>query len=226
MLFINTFAKGNQYLSDSKQSEDNKKMGKDQKSNFFKKIITSVFLRNILLMAVIFIAIVWGVLFSLKIYTKHNDTIQVPNLKGLQAQDAEAIIASSDLKCEVVDSIYHKDGTPGAILEQIPKEDSQVKSGRTIYLTVQSTNEPLATAPDLEDTSQRQAEALLRSLGFSNVNIVKVPSEYEGLVLGLEYKDRNVVAGQKLPKGSYLTLKVGNGTGQELDESQPIEEAN
>lgn len=186
-------------------------MGKDQKANLLRRIVTNIYVRNIFLMVIIFFVMVWGVLFYLKSYTRHNDTMQVPNLKGLQAQDAKAMLASSDMKCEVVDSVYHENGVPGAILEQIPKEDSQVKKGRTIYLTVQSKDEPLAASPDLEDTSQRQAESLLRSVGFSNINIVQVPSEYEGLVIGLEYKGRTVVAGQKLPKGAYLTLKVGSG---------------
>lgn len=197
-------------------------MGKDQKASFIKRLITNIYLRNILLMIVAFLFIIWGVLFCLKIYTRHNDTIEVPNLKGLQVQDAEAMIASSNLKYEVIDSIYQKEGTPGSILEQIPKEKSRVKEGRTIYLTIQAKNEPLVAIPDLEDASLRQAEALLSALGFSKVNVVSVPSEYQDLVFGVEYKGQTITAGQKVPKGSVLTIKVGDGSTGDLAEEHDL----
>lgn len=195
-----------------------------QKKNNLKKIISNSYFINILLMLVTFVVIVWGIFSYLNIYTRHNDTLEIPNLKGLQVQDAIALTASKDLKCEVVDSIYHEDGTPGAILEQVPKETSKVKRGRTIYLTVQSKNEPLATAPDLEDISFRQAETMLKSAGFTSITVKYVPSEFEGLVVGFEYKGRQVIAGQQLPKGAALTLKVGDGSGAEQDST--TQEAN
>lgn len=194
-------------------------MGKDKKDNFFKKIISNVIIRNILLMCVLFIAIIWCTLFYLKIHTHHNDTIEVPNLIGLQVQDAEAIIQSSGLKYEVIDSIFQQSGTPGSILEQIPKEKSRVKSGRIIYLTLQAKNEKLVTVPDLEDSSLRQAQAILSGLGFNNIRIEYVPSEFQDLVFGLEYRGIPVKPSQKVPKNAMLTLKVGNGSGSLLEDS-------
>jgi len=161
-----------------------------------------------LILAVILIAIT---LFCLNKYTRHNESIEVPDLKGLQVQDAASIIASSSLRYEVVDSVYNQDGVPGAIVEQIPLGKSHVKEGRTIYLTVQAKSEQLVSMPDLEDASLRQAEALLKALGFSRINIEKVPSQYQDLVFGVAYRGVTVKAGQKIPKNSVLTLRVGDG---------------
>ena len=179
--------------------------------DFLKKITTNIYVRNVLLMLILAVILIAITLFCLNKYTRHNESIEVPDLKGLQVQDAASIIASSSLRYEVVDSVYNQDGVPGAIVEQIPLGKSHVKEGRTIYLTVQAKSEQLVSMPDLDDASLRQAEALLKALGFSRINIEKVPSQYQDLVFGVAYRGVTVKAGQKIPKNSVLTLRVGDG---------------
>lgn len=179
--------------------------------DFLKKITTNIYVRNVLLMLILAVILIAITLFCLNKYTRHNESIEVPDLKGLQVQDAASIIASSSLRYEVVDSVYNQDGVPGAIVEQIPLGKSHVKEGRTIYLTVQAKSEQLVSMSDLEDASLRQAEALLKALGFSRINIEKVPSQYQDLVFGVAYRGVTVKAGQKIPKNSVLTLRVGDG---------------
>lgn len=191
-------------------------MAKNEKkgiSNLNSTSAGSILLKNLLIMAGVFIMLIFVILFLLKEYTRHNDSIEVPDLKGLQVQDAGAIVKAADLEYEVVDSIYRKDGAPGSILEQIPLAKSKVKQGRTIYLTVQAKDEPLVAIPNLEDFSQRQAEASLNGLGFSRITIKEIPSEYQGLVYGVEHKGIIIMPGQKVPKGAPLTLRVGSGIG-------------
>jgi len=186
-------------------------MGKENDSNFLKKIISNVYVKNIFLMAVVAAVLVGLTLLALNIYTRHNQTVTVPDLKGMQVQDAIAIMKSGDLDCEVVDSIYQEGGIPGSILEQIPSGNSNVKKGRTIYLTVQSKSEPLVAVPDLEDASLRQSQTLLGTLGFTNVSVLYIPSEYRDLVYSIEYKGVKLKAGQKIPKSAPITIKVGDG---------------
>lgn len=181
--------------------------------DFLKKFVSNIYIKNITLMLIVAALLIGLTLFSLNRYTRHNETIEVPDLTGLQIQDAASIIKAANLRYEVVDSVFQKGGTPGAILEQIPLSKSQVKDGRTIYLTIQAYSEPLVTIPDLEDASLRQAEALLNTLGIASINIVQVDSDYKDLVLGVEYKGTPLRAGQRIPKGSSITLKVGNGNG-------------
>lgn len=192
------------------------------------KSARNIYIKNLALMAGIFTVLILILILGLNIYTRHNDSIEVPDLAGLQISDADAIISSADLNYEIVDSIYKKDGAPGSILEQIPLAKSKVKQGRTIYLTIQAKEEPLVAIPDLADTSQRQAEARLNALGFTRIIIKEVPSEYQGLVYGVEHKGLIIMPGQKVPKSAPLTLRVGSGVGSETDsvaEEEPIAEA-
>jgi len=177
----------------------------------FKKLVNNIYVKNLFLMAVLLVIIIFAILLWLNSYTRHNQSITVPSLKGLQVDEAKAILHSAKLNCEVVDSIYEKRGVPGSILEQIPIENSKVKEGRIVYFIVQARSEQLVTIPDLEDYSQRQAEALLNALGFNSIQIVEVPSEYKGIVMSVKYKGVTVSAGQKIPKGSALSMEVGSG---------------
>lgn len=186
-------------------------MRKEETKNKFLTILTNTYVKNIIFMLIITVVCVVLALFGLNIYTKHNHSINVPDLKGMQVQDADALVSTTQLRYEVVDSIYQKNGIPGSILEQIPVGGSKVKEGRTIYLTVQSFSEPLVAIPDLSDISLRQAQTILNNLGFMSINVQYIASEYKDLVYSVEYKGVKIKPGQKIPKGSKISINVGNG---------------
>lgn len=197
---------------------------KKQKKNIILRILSSPITTNLLIMVGVFFILIIITLFGLKIYTKHNESIPVPSVKGLQVEDATGILRNKDLSCEVVDSLYTMGGTPGAILEQIPKENSKVKKGRTIYLTIQAKSQQMVSIPSLKDYSRRQAEAQLNSLGFPNIVVVEVPAQFKGLVIRLEYKGNPIAPGQKIPKGSTIRMIVGgNGGGNSYSDEDTTE---
>lgn len=149
-------------------------------------------------------------LVFLHLYTRHGQNIVVPKLEGLQINEASTILNAKGLNIEVVDSIYNRDAVPGAILDQTPKSNNKVKEGRSIYVTVYSRNPQQVVVPELVDYSTRQALALLNSLGFTQISLEEVPSEYSGLVLAVEYHGRTLAPDEKIPAGSPLNLIVSN----------------
>jgi len=189
-----------------------------EKKSIVKKILSNTYVKNIFFMAIAFVALVIIILIGLNIYTKHGESIKVPSVKGLQEAEAHGILKAANLHYEISDSLYQNDGVPGAILEQIPKENSNVKKGRTIYLIIKAKGQQMIPVPELKDYSRRQAEAQLNSLGFSNIIIDEVPSAYAGIVLSVSYKGQVLTPNQKVPKGSTLKMTVGAG-GEELEDS-------
>lgn len=149
-------------------------------------------------------------LVFLHLYTRHGQNIVVPKLEGLQVNEANTILNAKGLHIEIVDSIYNRDAVPGAILDQTPKANNKVKEGRSIYVTVYSKNPQQVIVPGLIDYSTRQAMALLNSLGFTQISIEEVPSEYSGLVLAVEYHGRPLAPDEKVPAGSQLNLVVSS----------------
>lgn len=168
-------------------------------------------LKNILLIIVSGLVLLMAVLVLLHTYTRQNKSVIVPQLKGLQLKEAEALLKSKNLNFSVVDSLYNRNAIPGAIIEQVPVENSSTKEGREVYLTIYANNPPEIAVPWLVDYSVRQAEALLSSMGFEQLTIEEVPSDYKGLVKSVQYRGRELSPEEKIPAGSPLTIIVGNG---------------
>lgn len=181
-------------------------------NNKTQKIFGNKIFLNISIIIGTGIVLIALVLFMLRIYTRHGQNIIVPDLQGLQVEEAKSLLRSKGLKAEVVDSIFKIDAVPGAVLEQVPKASNKVKKGRAIFLTIYSQSPQQIAIPELVDYSERQARALLNSLGFDQIETVETPSEYSGLVLSVEYKGRRLVAEEKIPAGSPIRLIVGSNT--------------
>lgn len=193
-----------------------------KKENIIFRLLKNIYVKNVLMMIGAFVGLVVIVLFLLNFYTKHNESITVPTVKGLQVQDAAGILESSDLRYEISDSIFQAEGAPGSIIEQIPKEQSKVKKGRTVFLVIKAKGVQLVSVPELKDYSRRQAEAQLASLGFNKVTIQEVPAAYKGLVISISYRGKQLTPNQKIPKGSPLVMTVG--AGGDISEGDSISE--
>lgn len=180
---------------------------KTRKKNPFKNSIS----KNILLIIVSGIILLMATLVLLHIYTRQNKSVDVPQVKGLLLKEAKILLKSKDLNFVVVDSLYERDAIPGSIIEQVPNAKSRTKSGREVFLTIYSVNPPQLAVPELVDYSYRQAEALLISMGFEQLSIQQVPSQYKGLVKAIEYRGRKLQPEEKIPAGSPLTIIVGSG---------------
>jgi len=94
--------------------------------------------KNFLAIIVVALVLLILLLFYLRVYTRHNQNIYVPKLEGLQIEEASSILKSKGLNIEITDSIFRKDAVPGAIIEQTPKPNSRVKTGRNIYVSIYS----------------------------------------------------------------------------------------
>ena len=161
---------------------------------------------------VILVVLIFAVLQWLNFYTRHGKQVAVPDVKGMQVEQAAPYFTEKTLQYVVVDSIYIRNKPAGSILETVPPVGTNVKEGRTIYLTVNSFSAQLLTVPQVTDISQRQAEAILRSLGFANIRTRIVPGAYKDLVTGLENAGGEPIdAGSRIPAATVLVLLVNSG---------------
>lgn len=173
---------------------------------------------NLIAIAVVGVLLLVSTLYFLNIYTRHGQNIVVPDLNGLQANEAELILKSKGLSALVIDSIFKLDAVPGAVIDQTPKAGNKVKEGRSIYITIYSYNPQQILIPELVDYSARQAMSLLNSIGFTDIIVEEIPAEYDGLVMSVEYKGRKLMADELVPAGSTIKLIVGRSGYGEFDE--------
>lgn len=173
---------------------------------------------NVIAMIVLTGLLIFLVLQGIDVYTQHGKSVLVPNLKGMNEEEAQVMLNNRGLDCVVVDSGYDKNKPSGCILEQNPSDGQHVKKGRTIYLTINSLTMPMQTIPDVADNSSvRQATAKLISAGFQLTANESIPGQLDW-VYGIKYNGRQLMLGEKVPTGATLTLVVGNGTKEVIKE--------
>jgi len=173
-------------------------------------------LKNLAIFAVLLAVLIVVVLAVLNKYTQHDSLITVPDVTTLTVENAAPFFEKKNLRYKVVDSIRVPTQVPGAILEQKPAPGAHVKENRIIFLTINAASEERIAIPDVKDCSQRSAEATLIANNFRIRDVQFVPSEFRDLVLGVSYNGQNLPAGAKLPKGSSLTLIVGQSSNGEM----------
>ena len=175
-----------------------------------KKIFSPVVWGNLLAMCLFVALVITGFWYGTKVYTRHGEIITVPNVTRIQHEDAVLMLEQFELKAVVSDSGYNRNRAPGSVLMQQPIAGAEVKAGRKIYLTINSTSGPTLTMPDIADNCDvYEAEIRLRTMGF------KIgPKEYaEGdkdWVLGVKCRGKEVRAGERVPAEAPIVLVVGN----------------
>ncbi len=190
---------------------------------FFKKLTSPIVWGNLLAMLVVVVVLCIVVWFGLDSYTHHGERIEVPKLQGLQEQDAYYRLNQLGLRGVVVDSGYNKSYPPGCILDQTPAGGRKVKSGREIFLTINTEKSPTRALPDLADNSSlREAQAKLMGMGFK-LGPVEYVSGDKDWVYGVKSRGQNVFAGMRVPIDVPLVLQVGRGT-NELEELEGLDE--
>ncbi len=171
-----------------------------------------VFWLNVLLAIALLVAIPVAVLNALGRYTHHGEKVEVPELDGVPAYEAEQLLNERGLVAVVSDSDYNAQRKPGVVLFQLPKAGSEVKSGRTVYLTINRRGMARVRIPDLvRNTSLRIAEQQLKQLGFRLTATQFVEDEPEDLVIGIKQGLSNVYAGDLISPERALTIVAGAG---------------
>ena len=178
---------------------------------FFGKFCSKFLIWNLIAMALVVILLVVGVNYGLDWYTHHGESIRVPNIEGVRIAKAREMMEECGLEIVVTDSGYNKRLPADCVLTQSPGAGLTVKSGHTIYVTINSSNSPSVAIPDVVDNcSYREAEAKLISLGFKVLPPQYVTGEKDW-VYGVSCNGRKVSTGERISIEQPLTLLVGSG---------------
>lgn len=172
------------------------------------------FFIHLLLSSVVALLLVVGIYFWLDRFTKHGETVSVPDLRNVPFSRVGKQLEGTTFRYEIADSsIFLIDKPPGTIIDQDPAPGQSVKVGRTIYLTVTRKVPPRVKIPHLTDVSKRQAVAILMSYGLRSGHVIYEPDVAKDVVLALRYKGRELRIGDEVPKGSAIDLVLGDGKG-------------
>lgn len=157
----------------------------------------------------LFVILLWAVFIWINWYTNHGEETTVPNLKGINFNQATAKLDEANLRYVVFDSIYNPELKKDAVSDQDPMQGSLVKPNRIIYLTVNSLSKPTVKMPKLVDQSFNLSKMLLKKAGLELGEVYfKYDEIGHNLVLEQTIKGKNVPAGKQLDKGTSIDLLV------------------
>ena len=173
------------------------------------------FLMQLVIAVVVLIALGFGVAKWLTISTNHDQKIQVPNLEKMSLNEVENLLEELELNFVVIDSAsFNPDYPKESVIDQSPEAGDFVKEDRKIYLTLNPSDFEKIEVPDLFGRTKRQATSQLISIGFQvSSNEILVEDIAKDVVRGLQFNGKDLNAGEKIPKNSVITLKLGDGEG-------------
>lgn len=178
---------------------------------------SKVFFKHLALAILFYALFIFSGSFLLSLYTKHGDSISVPDLKNKSVADAVKTLNALNLVYKISDSVYAEKTKDNLVMDQSPKPNSKVKEMRTIYLTVSTTNPGKIKMPSLIDASLRQAQMVLESYGLKQGSIVYKHDIAKNAVLDQLLGGKSIKAGTTLTKGSRIDLVVGDGLGEGIE---------
>ena len=183
-------------------------MSENKFLNFIKRhpiisAIISIIIVDILLLVIASFGFNW--------FTNHNQYQIVPDLKGMNVEEAATKLQRSNLILEISDSIFEASTSPGSVITQTPKAGSKIKNNRTIYVTIRSFSTQQVEIPSIVDLSLRQGMSMLEAAGFKNIAVEKIPSEFSDLIYDLKMNGLSLSPGDKVPVNAKLTIIAGDG---------------
>ncbi len=175
------------------------------------KVVKHPLLRTLTWAVCIVVLLVFAVNVLLNTFTRHNQYFIVPDFAGMNSEQAQWAAQSGKLQLEITDSLYVPAYEGGVVLEQRPEGGSKVKSGRRVFLTVNSYNQRRVKVPFVAGYSLRQAKNNLELSGLVIKELIYRDDLATNNVLEQYYGDEQITMNSnlELEYGSAITLVVG-----------------
>ena len=165
--------------------------------------------KNLLLGVAFVVAL--GVLaaVSLGLITRHGKTVTTPDFSSLTVAEARQLASQNHLHVKVVDSVFVRRLSGGVVYRQQPKAGSTVKTGRSIFLTINSVVPRMVVMPNLYGYSVTEARSELRNRGLNLGRFQYIRDMATNNVLGQSCEGKEAKAGEMVVSGSVIDLTVG-----------------
>ncbi len=183
-------------------------------------VLTKHFAMHVGLVILFYLVIIFATVLYLDLATNHGEKIVVPNLVGMNGEEAKKKIEELDLQYQILDSIYDPKSPEGTVVEQLVEPTSiskvHVKSGRIIGLRLTKRSQ-MVEMPSLVHKQLQFAESILEQRGLRFSIQYRPTSEANGSVLDQLFRGRRIKEGDRIPIGAIVTLIVGQN-----DQGEPI----
>jgi beta-lactam-binding protein with PASTA domain len=162
--------------------------------------------------------VLFALLFNyavMPIWTRHDAFVAVPDIREMQAADAERTLRLAGLDAELQEQPYNPNLDRDVVVDQSPAAGTTVKPGRRIYFYINASPKEMAIVPDVVSLSEGKARPEITDAGLvvGRVELDSIRTPYENTVT------RQVpVSGRQVPQGTRVTLWLSRG----IDNSRQV----
>ncbi|MCB9275633.1 MAG: PASTA domain-containing protein [Lewinellaceae bacterium] len=176
-----------------------------------------IFLRNFGGLAGAILLLFMLVTGFMRLYTRHGESLQVPNYVGMDLEDALRKARKQDFKIVVIDSFFDSNQEPNAIYQQDPKPLQRAKEGRTIYVSKYRVTPDSIILPTLISAGYNYDQYSIKLKRLDIMPVIKERvfdnKQEENSILyffhhGRKITDEMLRHGVKVPKGSTLEFVI------------------
>lgn len=179
---------------------------------------------NLLAMAAVVALLPYMALLWVDSYTNHGETCEVPDVCGVQLDEAVNTLGAEKLGYTIIERRYEENAAEDEVIMQHPEQGSHVKEGRKIGLVINTSVKPNRSVPSVIDNrTYREAESHILAAGFVIKSVETIPGEKDW-VYELRYNGKSLANGEAIPQGSALTVVVGSG--EEKEDETPVFDTN
>jgi eukaryotic-like serine/threonine-protein kinase len=148
-------------------------------------------------------------------YTRHEATVQVPDVRERSFTEAARILEQEGLQVEQVVERFNPERPRDIVIDQTPEPNATVKPGRRVFVVVNTGRVPMTNVPSVTDLSIREAENRLRAIGLRVADLLPdtIPSPYPNTVTR-----QDPAAGDSVAQGANVTLWYSTGLGSDYIE--------
>lgn len=191
---------------------------------FFNFILSKAFWFNILGIILFFVIAIVILMVSLKSCTRHGDSVTVPTVVGMDADEAIAMLEDEGFGYEVVDTLFIDSLPKGVVVEQNPARESLVKHGRTVYMKVNTRDEILVKMPSFVGEQYKVLDVRLKHAKLKKGSVKwQKDGEVVNIVLKQMYKGRPIEPGTEIKQGSRIDFVVAGRDPNSKEEEEEEE---
>lgn len=190
----------------------------ERNRNFWERLKSRPYLYHLTLIVLTIVVLLLAAHVAMQIGTRHGSHRTVPDFTGLGFDEANHLARRNQLRLQVNDSLYVPAYDGGVVLDQLPHEGTQVKGGRTVYITINSFAQKKVEVPYVAGRSLRQAKNMLEIAGLGIERLVYAPDMATNYVLEQRVGRQIIDSASRvqLEIGSGVTLYVGVAEGENL----------
>lgn len=140
-----------------------------------------------------------------------GEKVELPDFVGMTVEEAQEIVVDSEIKIVVEKEKRDETKEDGVILSQSPKGGEMVKPDCVVKVIINASAEQFEL-PDVENETVEDAKRMLSEL---ELNVSVETEESETVAKGHVIR-QSPSAGDKVSKGSYITIYVSSGKEQSI----------